>query len=655
MVKSRIQTHPREAYMVDRMGATPLGYAISFEAPTSVFRRLLKDNAGPCRMYDDEGMLAIHAACALYVNVDCMRNLLERCPETSTARTIPKADAEERKRKYRSTSSMPSSSTSSLVLSASSGLTRRCPKQQQTEYPPILFWTEPSHPSLPRLSSSSDWAASRDSRDSDGTHGHHQAQTTTLFSTPPRRPSRSVSVGSIASAGSMNSLASSTSTVAWSLLVAKDCSSPSPAPRPHPPCRSRFATLSSGPDVHHSDRRKNVYTPLDCIWNSRSDGCREGRRLFLDPDVASVGLLDEAQWRNLRRMGRGSHLSGDGIKSPGDVNPSAHIVERRKNREREIAAAHAPLREFWGRVSLLLLTAYRRRREEVTALSSSSMAAASTVRGGNRVDDDKENVDATDRQEGRGSTLGLPPPPHWGAGSRFGTPSSSQPQTRTSYRVVHAALSIPCAPLEVVLFTLRAFPHELRERDADGDLPLHLVARGEECAPRRWGWTDGGRGEALLPLLAGAYPPAARLVDAGGRLPLHLALEAGHRFHRPNSKSGMAVWLGRDGEAGKEGAPPLSKSLEEGDGSRMRLDGRDRDAEEEADAVSLDEKVEVYDTGVSDLLHAYPEAVHLRDPASGLYPAMVAAASSGKDIADLNTVYELLLTDCGVVEEGIPC
>jgi len=92
------------------------------------------------------------------------------------------------------------------------------------------------------------------------------------------------------------------------------------------------------------------------------------------------------------------------------------------------------------------------------------------------------------------------------------------------WRAVHAACNGGTCPFDVLAFSLQILPNEIRVRNEDGNLPLHIAASAPpyestipaELAPGR-----------PIHLLLSRSPQGAMQVNRKGRLPIHLALESG--------------------------------------------------------------------------------------------------------------------------------
>lgn len=254
-------------------------------------------------------------------------------------------------------------------------------------------------------------------------------------------------------------------------------------------------------------------------------------------------------------------------------------------------------------------------------------------------------------------------------------------------RILHACLLVQCTSLEMLLFAIRAFPGELMMRDQDGNLPLHLACNGGAnrvrnrrksvitVHPRRRGWKLGGgdndeedrerdkknkrRGELVIPILLKAWDGAAKMVDMEGRLPLHLALEVGHRFHRWGGLSTTAVvsstsivnktktnsngYGGEDSAANAASGDEVEPALLTAETASSAVAETIRSNEEERNIlIDSDTSIgnmedvgrqrrtteSIYDTGIQSLLAAYPEAIDVRDPKTGLFPFMLAATAA---------------------------
>jgi hypothetical protein len=103
-----------------------------------------------------------------------------------------------------------------------------------------------------------------------------------------------------------------------------------------------------------------------------------------------------------------------------------------------------------------------------------------------------------------------------------------------SLLVLHAAVELRCGQ-EVFEYALEKYPDQIKMRDCDGRLPLHIAVRNrpendtsssiEKRQPRE---------RHMIVRLLEIYPIAAQLVDPNetpGRFPIHTALSNGHEWH----------------------------------------------------------------------------------------------------------------------------
>lgn len=163
--------------------------------------------------------------------------------------------------------------------------------------------------------------------------------------------------------------------------------------------------------------------------------------------------------------------------------------------------------------------------------------------------------------------------------------------TSSKWNIIHAAsaANIPRAVLKLVLLL---HPDDVSKADGNCQLPLHIAA----STPKQPWWDNGADSlderPSLVQLLLEINPSAASFIDNRMQLPLHRAVE----------------------RATRGGA-----------------------------AISLD-------SDVKRIVEAYPEALQVKDPNSGLYPFMQAAIG---DHASLATVYFLLRESPHVVSAGL--
>ena len=79
--------------------------------------------------------------------------------------------------------------------------------------------------------------------------------------------------------------------------------------------------------------------------------------------------------------------------------------------------------------------------------------------------------------------------------------------------------------IDFVRLAIKLYPSQLKERDHEGRLPLHIAAAAESCeSPDLF---DQHAPTNAIPILIAAYPPAVRLKDSQEKLPIQLALESG--------------------------------------------------------------------------------------------------------------------------------
>jgi hypothetical protein len=146
---------------------------------------------------------------------------------------------------------------------------------------------------------------------------------------------------------------------------------------------------------------------------------------------------------------------------------------------------------------------------------------------------------------------------------------------------------------QFVQWYLRLHPDSVRVVDAHGQSVLHVVAATTtmNCHNHPTAVTEK-QDEAILPLILNAFPEAARMFDHHHQLPLHLFLKHWHSHLFPDS----LFWTAKN--------------------------------HPQHDALEL-------------LMKAYPGAVTMRSPDTGLFPFQMAAigmsATSGDDTASSST------------------
>lgn len=110
-----------------------------------------------------------------------------------------------------------------------------------------------------------------------------------------------------------------------------------------------------------------------------------------------------------------------------------------------------------------------------------------------------------------------------------------QRQDMTKLFILHAAVSIPDCPIEIILFCLSEYPEQIRLSDGCGRLPLHVaVGRSISAASTSLLGKLLLREKSIVIRLLEIYPEAAKIMDPNepvGRYPLHTALSNGHEWH----------------------------------------------------------------------------------------------------------------------------
>jgi len=97
------------------------------------------------------------------------------------------------------------------------------------------------------------------------------------------------------------------------------------------------------------------------------------------------------------------------------------------------------------------------------------------------------------------------------------TAYGSTPNT-LPFRLVHACIGAHICPMRFIFLVLNLWPEQLKQKDSDGNLPLHIAAfsksKRKHC-----------RFNTLTKVLS-MCPEAARIPDQNGALPLKLALQS---------------------------------------------------------------------------------------------------------------------------------
>ena len=251
----------------------------------------------------------------------------------------------------------------------------------------------------------------------------------------------------------------------------------------------------------------------------------------------------------------------------------------------ETVTKYASLQHLWGRLCLLLTSGYNGGRDTLLCTPSSFSGT--------------ESSSSSHSAAGSASCGGGPGGDHEPSSSTSPTSVISRAKRRSDdvedhrrrrrgrrvFRPLHAAVAIPRAAEEMVRFVLSVYGRRtVAERDERGRNALHVVAarrlrRGG--GRRRRSWSDAERrttsSSSLVDLLLEGNEDAARRADEDGRLPLHAAVAHGADFPR-------------------------------------HRDHHDDDDDHDHD-----------DAGLESLLRAHPDALHMVDPVTRLYPSMLAA------------------------------
>lgn len=128
---------------------------------------------------------------------------------------------------------------------------------------------------------------------------------------------------------------------------------------------------------------------------------------------------------------------------------------------------------------------------------------------------------------------------------------------------VHAAASLPDCPLGLLELTVIMQSQELALRNADGDLPLHLIVRHS-----RSGDADDEDEDddyyiedvrtTRIRILLNDYPQGASLRDSKGRLPLHMAVSGGQPWS--SLKALIQAYPAAVGERNESGLYPFQEA-----------------------------------------------------------------------------------------------
>jgi len=86
------------------------------------------------------------------------------------------------------------------------------------------------------------------------------------------------------------------------------------------------------------------------------------------------------------------------------------------------------------------------------------------------------------------------------------------------FRLVHACVGTRNCPVRFVFLALNLWPEQLKEKDSDGNLPIHIAAFSI--------WKPKHRRFNTLIKVVSMYPEGARVPDKNGVLPLQLAVQS---------------------------------------------------------------------------------------------------------------------------------
>ena len=87
------------------------------------------------------------------------------------------------------------------------------------------------------------------------------------------------------------------------------------------------------------------------------------------------------------------------------------------------------------------------------------------------------------------------------------------------FKLVHACIGAHSCPMRFIFLALSLWPEQLKVKDSDGNLPLHIAAFSKSNRKHF-------RCNTVTKVLS-MYPEAARIPDKNGALPLKLALQSG--------------------------------------------------------------------------------------------------------------------------------
>lgn len=110
-------------------------------------------------------------------------------------------------------------------------------------------------------------------------------------------------------------------------------------------------------------------------------------------------------------------------------------------------------------------------------------------------------------------------------------------RSSSSCRILHACAGVSSCPEVFAALAMRLHPEQTSEADQNGNLPLHIMANSMST-------TSSGEGEPeldnrllLLHCLLLAYPIATRVRNANGDLPLHLVIRHGGKWESGGVKA----------------------------------------------------------------------------------------------------------------------
>lgn len=173
------------------------------------------------------------------------------------------------------------------------------------------------------------------------------------------------------------------------------------------------------------------------------------------------------------------------------------------------------------------------------------------------------------------------------------------------WTILHGAAHVSSLlPPVLIKMLIRCHP-DLTTATIHGVLPLHLAVSGCRSNITEIGSLKKQNAYFIQQLLAANPTTAARRLPHSRRLPLTEAIASGLSWHCHTSSSAESASEGNAAEK-----------------SDYSIEGP-----------------------LQNLLKAYPEALEERDPVTGLYPALLAAASADVDTSDINeldTIYSIL-------------